>query len=342
MKILVVAPSWLGDLIMSHSLYQLLKAADPHHDITLYAPRYQQPIIARIPEVAHFIENPFAHGTLALKRRFNEGRRLKQEHFDLAIVLPNSFKSALPPFFAGIALRRGFKGESRFVLLNEIYRHKENFPRMVERYAALAFSPATIHSASDLPPIPQPKLQALPPEPALLAKLQLSLERPLLALGCGANYGPAKLWPVEYFANISQRWIEHGGAILALGTPKDVPTVHAIAAQIPPKLLPYFYDIAGKTSLTEALDLAACASAAVCNDSGMMHLIAALNVPQCAIFGSTSTSYTPPLSDKAICLESDAPCHPCFARTCRYQTYRCLKDLRPEQVWTCLQRIAHA
>ena len=342
MKILIIAPSWLGDLIMSHSLYQLLKAQDPGAEITLYAPRYQAPIIARMPEVAHFIENPFPHGALHLTQRYAEGKKLRAQNFDLAIVLPNSFKSALPPFFAHIPRRRGFKGESRYVLLNEMRTNKEDFPRMVERYAALAFDKNTIKKASDLPPIPQPRLQAKAPTPELLARVQVKLDRPLLALGCGANYGPAKLWPVEYFAQVSTRWIEQGGAILALGTKQDLATVKAIGALIPTALQPYFYAIAGQTTLTEALDLAACATAAVCNDSGMMHLIAALDLPQCAIFGSTSTGYTPPLSSRAVCLESHEPCHPCFARTCRYQHYRCLKEITPESVFAKLEQLIHA
>ncbi len=342
MKVLVIAPSWLGDLIMSHSLYQILKRREPSCQLTLYAPAYQKPIIERMQEVDDFIENPFPHGQFDLKRRFNEGRKLARKNFDLALVLPNSLKSALIPFFAGIKLRRGFKGESRYLILNDLRTNKRDFPRMVERYAALAYSRSEVKTAADLPPIPNPVLQALPPAPTLLERLRLSTDRPLLALGCGANYGPAKLWPVEYFAKVCSLWIARGGAVLGLGTAKDGPTVKAIAALLNEDARPYFYDVAGQTSLTEALDLTALCKAAVCNDSGMMHTVAALGLPQCAIFGSTSTGYTPPLSDKAVCLEATTPCHPCFERTCRFNTYECLKSIRPEQVWDKIGGFCHA
>ena len=332
LKILIIAPSWLGDLIMSHALYQILRQQHPDAKITLYAPRYQAPIIARMPEIDRFMENPFGHGSFRLKERIKAGRALRAEHFDRCYVLPNSFKSALVPFFARIPERIGFKGESRYFVLNHLRTNKQDFPRMVERYAALAYSKDQVKSAADLPPIPNPKLQAHPVSPELLKRLGVKTDRPLLALGCGANYGPAKLWPVEYFAAVSSAGIAAGGAVLGLGTKQDAPTVKAIAGHIDKTARPYFYDTAGQTSLTEALDLAALCQGAVCNDSGMMHTVAALDIPQCAIFGSTSTGYTPPLSDKAVCLEAAVACHPCFKRTCSKGTYECLKSLTPEMV----------
>lgn len=340
-KILIIAPSWLGDIIMSQSLLKLLKAQDPQCIIDVYAPAYTLPILERMEEIDNVIINPFAHGTFDLKKRFTEGRKLSKNHYDSVFVLPNSLKSALIALFAGIPDRRGFKGESRYLILNNMRSNKQDFPLMVERYAALAFSKDKVKTAKDLPILPNPKLITKSLSSELLTKLSLSLERPLLALGCGANYGPSKLWPVENFAEISNRWVEQGGAILALGSKKDEVTVNAIASYIKAENLPYFYNIAGKTNLTEALDLVGACTAAVCNDSGMMHTVAAADVPQACIFGSTSTGYTPPLSDKAICLESTQPCHPCFARTCKYNSYACLKEITPDMVWKALDKLTH-
>lgn len=340
-KILIIAPSWLGDIIMSQSLLKLLKAQDPQCIIDVYAPAYTLPILERMEEIDNVIINPFAHGTFDLKKRYAEGRKLSKNHYDSVFVLPNSLKSALIALFAGIPDRRGFKGESRYLILNNMRSNKQDFPLMVERYAALAFSKDKVKTAKDLPIIPNPKLITKSVSSELLTKLSLSLERPLLALGCGANYGPSKLWPVENFAEISNRWVEQGGAILALGSKKDEVTVNAIASHIKTENLPYFYNIAGKTNLTEALDLVGACTAAVCNDSGMMHTVAAADVPQACIFGSTSTGYTPPLSDKAICLESTQPCHPCFARTCKYNSYACLKEITPNMVWKALDKLTH-
>lgn len=342
-KILIISPAWLGDIIMSQSLLSTLKHLDPHCHLTVYAPAYAHPILQRMPEVDEILTNPFAHGSLHLKERYQEGLMLRTYGFDVAYVLPNSFKSALPAYFAKIPERIGWQGEMRYGVLNlrRAKQQKAAFPRMVERYVSLAYiHNPQVTDESNLPSFAYPKLEVKTPSAELLERLGLSLERPLLTLGCGANYGPAKLWPVEYFAQICNYFIkEHGGAILALGTVKDQTTVDKIKAQIEPEFLPFFYDICGKTNLTEALDLVACSRAAVCNDSGMMHTVAAADIPQVCIFGSTSTGYTPPLSSKAYCLESKEPCHPCFKRECKFGTYQCLKGLKPEQVIEHLEQL---
>ena len=363
-RILIISPAWLGDIIMSQSLLKTLKQRDPGCSITMYAPKYAQDIIARMPEVDAFIENPFAHGALQLTKRYAEGHKLKTlgapgasgtpsapgeqgtpgaPGFDCAYILPNSLKSALVPFFAGIKERIGLKGESRYLLINRMRRDKKKFPRMVERYVALAYvDDPKVTDAQSLPEFEYPKLTTYKPSPELRARLGLTGTRPLIALGCGANYGPAKLWPVEYFAQASATLIREGYGILALGSAKDQATVAQIKAALtqqeaaPNELMPYFYDIAGQTNLTEALDLVGSCAGAICNDSGLMHTVAAAGVPQVCLFGSTSTGYTPPLSKRATCLESTQPCHPCFERTCKLGTYQCLKELTPERATTAL------
>ncbi len=351
-RILIISPAWLGDIIMSQSLLKTLKQRDPGCSITMYAPKYAQDIIARMPEVDAFIENPFAHGALQLKKRYAEGQKLKKLRapgaqgalgFDCAYILPNSLKSALVPFFAGIKERIGLKGESRYLLINRMRCDKKKFPRMVERYVALAYvADPTVTDAQSLPVFAYPKLTLQEPSPELRTRLGLSGSRPLIALGCGANYGPAKLWPVEYFAQSSATLIREGYGILALGSAQDQATVAQIKAALtqlesaPDELMPCFYDIAGQTNLTEALDLVGSCAGAICNDSGLMHTVAAAGVPQVCLFGSTSTGYTPPLSEHAICLESTQPCHPCFERTCKLGTYQCLKELTPERATTAL------
>ncbi len=336
-KYLIIAPSWLGDIIMAQTLFKVLRGREKDCRIDVYAPLYSHSILKRMPEVDGILENPFAHGALHLKERVMEGRELKGLNYDSAFILPNSLKSALVPFFAGIKDRRGFKGESRYGLINNMRKNKEDFPRMVERYAALAYSKDEVKTKADLPPLPYPALELKQADFALRQKLNLSPDRPLLGLGCGANYGPSKLWPVEYFAAVCDYWIAKGGRVLGLGTKKDGATVQAIAKCLKPESVPYFQDIAGLTSLTEALDIVGICKAAVCNDSGMMHTVAAAGVPQVCIFGSTSTGYTPPLSDKAVCIESDEPCHPCFKRECPKGTYACQKGILPAKVIAALE-----
>lgn len=339
-KYLIISPSWLGDIIMSQSLMIALKKLTPECHIDVYAPAYAHPILDRMPEVDGKIVNPFAHGSFALQKRFSEGRKLAKNHYDSVFVLPNSLKSALIAMFAGIRDRRGFKGESRYFILNNMRTNKNDFPRMVERYVALAFDKNEVKTRKDLPDFSYPKLNLMTPSSQLMTRLGIKpTGRPFLALGCGANYGPAKLWPVEYFAKVCNYWISSGGSVLGLGTAKDLVTVMAIQKEIADENLPFFHAIAGNTSLTEALDLVGICKAAVCNDSGMMHTVAAAGIPQICIFGSTSTGYTPPLSHKAVCLESDEPCHPCFRRTCQYGTYMCLKKISADLVIQNLKQL---
>ncbi len=338
-KYLIISPSWLGDLIMSQSLYKALKSQDPNCIIDIYAPAYTMPILDRMPEISKKIVNPFEHGAFNFRQRYAEGRKLRDEHYDSVFILPNSLKSAFVGFFANIADRRGFKGESRYILINNMRTNKNDFPLMVERYVALAFDKNIVKTAKDLPKFDYPKLDVKPLNKDRAEELGLDFSKKNLILGCGANYGPSKLWPVEYFARVSDWWIENGGNVIGIGSQKDIPTVAKIYEKLSEKNKKHFSDIAGKTNLTEALDIVGSSTAAVCNDSGLMHTVAAADIPQVCIFGSTSTGYTPPLSDKAICVESDEPCHPCFKRTCKFDTYACLKKITPEMVISKLQQL---
>lgn len=342
-SILVVSPAWLGDIIMSQSLLKTLKRQDPDCQITMYAPAYAHVIIERMKEVDSIITNPFAHGSLDLAGRYSEGKKLKAMGFDKAYVLPNSLKSALVPFFAGIKERIGLKGESRYLLLNKMIKDKTSYQRMSARYVALAYiDDKNVVDDKSLPAFDYPSLEVKKPSDELLERLNLSLDRPLLVLGCGANYGPAKLWPAEYFAKVSAHFISKGYCVVAPGSQKDKPTTELIAKhlkEINETYLDHYKDICGMTSLTEVLDVIGASSAAVCNDSGLMHTVAAANVPQVCIFGSTSTGYTPPLSEIAACVESTQPCHPCFKRTCKFDTYACLKELTPDMVITKLEEV---
>ena len=245
-RILVITPSWLGDIVMMQSLLKVLKKQDERYIIDGYAPEYSLPILKRMEEINDILINPFAHGSFDLKKRFLEGRRLKKYGYDTCFVLPNSMKSALIALFAGIKDRRGFKGESRYFVLNNIRCNKQDYPRMVDRYVALAFPKDKVKNSADLPEFDYPALTVQAPSDKLLNRLGIKSSRPLMALGCGANYGPAKLWPVEYFAEVSHWWISHGGAVLALGTKQvcnDSGLMHTCAAASVPQI-----DIFGSTS----------------------------------------------------------------------------------------------
>ena len=336
-NMLIIGPAWVGDMVMSQSLYITLKQQHPHMKLHVMAPRWCLPLLARMPQVDKAIEMPLGHGDFNLAARWRLGRQLKNNKYDQAIVLPNSLKSALIPLFAGIPLRTGWKGESRYGLLNDLRRNKESFPLMVERYCALAFPRRKMRSAKDLPAIPYPSLQIdTEQQTAVKERLSLTTERAVLGLCPGAEFGPAKRWPEPHYAAIAQRWIENGGDVWIFGSAKDQPVARAIHAHLSLEQQAHCHLIAGTTSLTEALDLLAACHKVISNDSGLMHIAAAVGTPLVAVYGSTSPGYTPPLSSKVQVVQTDISCRPCFKKQCPLKHLKCLTELSPEMVWQAL------
>ncbi|MCX8086889.1 MAG: lipopolysaccharide heptosyltransferase II [Rhodocyclaceae bacterium] len=321
MKILVVAPSWIGDTVLMQPLLMRLKAREPAAEIHVLAPAWSSPLLARMPEVDAVIDNPFPHGAFDFAGRKALGRRLASAEFSAAYVLPNSWKSALVPFFAKIPRRIGYTGEARFFLLNE--RHPPSkLPRLVDRYAALA------GIFSD--PTPAPRLISTPKQQqAARAALGLSLETTPVIFCPGAEYGPAKRWPARHFAALAKQ-LE--GPVWLLGSAKDAPMGDEISRLSAGRAL----NLCGRTSLDQAIDLLASARAVVTNDSGLMHVAAALARPLIALYGSSSPAYTPPLSPHAKILSLGLSCSPCFERDCPLGHLRCLEALAPEQVLAAL------
>ncbi|MDR0234336.1 MAG: lipopolysaccharide heptosyltransferase II [Zoogloeaceae bacterium] len=340
-RALIVAPAWVGDAIMAQPLLARLRQANPDMAMDALSPAWVAPAFARMPEIRHVHLSPFAHGELALHRRFSLALRLKKSGYTRAYVLPNSFKSALIPFFAAIPRRVGFTGEARYGLINA--RHvldKAALPRMVERFAQLAEKPG-----APLPrPISNPRLISTPEQQrATLRKLALEEEEGASAkapiLFCpGAEYGPAKRWPVGHFAALAAALCEEDGArIWFIGSGKDRILAEDILARLPMGARARCRNLCGSTRLEEAIDLIAFSRLVVCNDSGLMHVAAALDRPLVALFGSSSPDFTPPLSEKAQIMRLNLDCSPCFKRECPLGHLNCLFQLTPEQVLTVCQ-----
>jgi heptosyltransferase II len=325
---LVVGPSWVGDMVMAQSLYRRLREQNPGVKIDVLAPAWSAGILARMPEVRRSIPSPFAHGRFDWAGRRALARELRRENYDLAIVLPNSWKSALVPYFAGIPLRRGYCGEMRYGLLNDIRRlDKQAMPRLAQRYAALATPHNTGNAAIDAPF--SPRLQINPAsQRRTLAELGLALDRPVLILCPGAEYGPAKRWPEAHYAALARAKHAEGWQIWLLGSEKDRAVADGINRQSGNACI----NLAGCTTLEQAADLMACARAVVTNDSGLMHVAAATDAPVIALYGSSDPSYTPPLSDKAHIVRLALNCSPCFKRECPLGHRNCLEQLMPAQV----------
>jgi len=323
-RTLVFGPSWIGDAVLSHPLLARLKERDPAGSIEVLAPPWVLPVYTRMPQVARTLSLPFGHGDLRLAERRRFAKSLAA--YDRAIVLPNTFKSALVPWHAGIPVRTGYRGEMRFGLLNDVRTlDREALPRIVERYAALA-QPAGEPIAR---PLPQPRLSVDERSRAqAVAKHGLDTSRPVAVFAPGAEYGPAKRWPAAHFATLARTLASRGEAVWLLGSARDAP----ITAEIQSLSGGACVDLAGKTTLDDAIDLMSVASRVVSNDSGLMHVAAALDRPMAALFGSSSPEFTPPLSARARVVTLKLECSPCFARECPLGHTNCLVQMAPERV----------
>ncbi|HHW7579501.1 TPA: lipopolysaccharide heptosyltransferase II [Mannheimia haemolytica] len=303
MNILVIGPSWVGDMMMSHALYQQLKIQYPNCQIDVMAPDWCRPLLARMPEVRNAISMPIGHGSFRLCERYRLGKSLRNQ-YDMAIVLPNSLKSAFIPLFAKIARCRGWKGESRYFFLNDLRSNKNDYPMMVQRYVALAFEKATVPTAQQLP-IAYPYLttdseQIEQTKAKFEKQLAYAENRPAIGFCPGAEFGPAKRWPHYHYATLAKMLIEQGYSVRLFGSKKDEAAGEQIRLALSENLQRYCLNLAGQTDLNQAVDLIADCNAVVSNDSGLMHIAAALNKPLVALYGPTSPQYTPPLSQNAV------------------------------------------
>ncbi|MGZ5053100.1 MAG: lipopolysaccharide heptosyltransferase II [Methylobacter sp.] len=327
-KILVVGPSWVGDMVMAQSLFIALKNIHPDCQIDVLAPSWTLSLLQRMPEVREAIIMPVQRGRFALIERIELGKSLRLKGYDQAILLPNSWKSAIPTFFANIPLRTGYIGECRWGLLNDARKlDKKQLTMTVQRFVALGLQP----DAAMPPQCPQPALAiSQERQQAVIDKFQLSPKAGagVLALCPGAEYGPAKRWPPEHYAEVARRKIADGWQVWLFGSAKDKND----AAQINQAVSGACTDFTGRTSLAEAVDLMSLADAVVSNDSGLMHVAAALDKKVIAVYGSSDPGFTPPLNDKARIIMLKLDCSPCFKRECPLGHNQCLTGIAPEQV----------
>jgi len=328
---LIIAPQWIGDAVMTEPLLRRLHARGER--LTVGALPWVAPVYRAMPQVADVIEFPFAHGGLQFKARRSIARRLAGQ-FDKAYVLPNSLKSALLPFLASIPERIGYLGEARIGLLTHRLKNPKNKPPMVAFYSALSGETGL---DGDRPELHMDAAQV----EATLHPLGL-LRGAYVVFAPGAEFGPAKRWPARHFSELAAK-LE--ATVVLLGSGKEAALCDEIVAPVNAVQAGKCLNLAGKTSLPQALALIAASRSTISNDSGLMHVAAALGVPQVAIFGSSSPLHTPPLNDRArvLWLKADPAyqppldCAPCFARECPLGHTRCLNDIGAQQVLTALQ-----
>lgn len=337
-KVLVVGPSWLGDLIMTQSLLKILHKQGK--TIEVLAPKWNHGILECMPEVSKAIEMPFDHGELKIFSRYSFAKELKAAQYDECIVVPNSFKSALIPFWAKIPKRTGWLGEFRYGLLNNTQKlNKQKLPLMVQRLISLAyfgqnFNQDNIESVSyDYPRLVISKNV----KDQVRAKFNLNDHDQYIALAPGAAYGDTKRWPAEYFAEIASKKIQQGYKIILLGSPKDREVTDKINHLTEEQCI----NLAGQLALPETVAIISLANALVSNDSGLLHVAAALDIPLIGIYGSTSPDFTPPLieDNKKEIIKSDLSCSPCFKQTCKFGHLKCLYNLTPSKVNQSLDKL---
>jgi len=336
-NILIIGPAWVGDMVMAQSLFMSLQLQYPDCRITVMAPAWTLPLLSRMPQVAQNISLPIGHGEFRISARRALGKVLRMNGYTMAIVLPNSFKSALIPYFAGIPRRVGWRGEWRYRLLTDCRKLDEKaLPLMVQRFAALAYESAAA------PPerIPKPRLQIDNKLlQATLTEFNLDASRKTLAICPGAEFGTSKQWPARHYAEVCNAKIAEGWDIWIFGSGNDKEIASAIVSGVDSDKLAHCWNLTGHTNLAQAIDLMSTVDAAVTNDSGLMHIAAALNLPIIAVFGSTSPDFTPPLTQQVRLLTTDIECRPCFKRECPYGHLRCLTEIAPTRVLTALTEL---
>ncbi|HOY70837.1 MAG TPA: lipopolysaccharide heptosyltransferase II [Methylotenera sp.] len=337
-KILVLGPAWVGDMVMAQSLFKTLKANRPNCTIDVAAPAWTLPLLERMPEVSGKIALPFKHGELAFWQRLAFGKSLKNQGYTQSIILTNSLKSALLPWAARIKKRTSFLGEMRYGLINDVRPlDKTKLKKTVERFVTLGLA-----KGEALPPsIPNPALNADKVAAlAVLNKLSVPFDANTKTLGLcpGAEYGEAKRWPAEYYAEVANFALNNGWQVVLFGSDKDVP----VSSQINQITQNRCIDLGGKTKLGEAIDVMSLCETVISNDSGLMHVAAALikenekHKKLIAIFGSSDPYHTPPMSNQTVIEYLGLECSPCFKRECPLKApdahLACLRNILPVNI----------
>ena len=326
-KLLIVGPAWIGDMVMAQSLYKLLSSRNPGMRIDVIAPPWSKPILDRMPEVNRAIALDVGHGEAAVGTRWTLGRRLRDKGYPQAIVLPRSLKASLVPFFAAVPVRTGYRGEWRFAFINDVRPFDpDRLDQSIKRFIALGLPP----DEDELPRPPQPSLRT--DEENLLSvtrRLDLALTAEPVALMPGAEFGPAKRWPADRFGALAARLAGAGLQVWILGSARERELGEEVSAAADHDDV---VNLCGRTTLADAVDLLGAARVAVTNDSGLMHIAAAVNTHVISLFGSTTPRFTPPLTDRADILYRDLECSPCFRRECPLGHLNCMMELSADAV----------
>lgn len=329
---MVIGPAWVGDMVMAQALYKALYADHTSAEIHVVAPEWSRPLLSRMPEISAVFGLDVSHGEFGLSKRIALSKELRQENYSQAIILPRSYKSALVPWMAKIPMRLGDVGEFRYGLLSKTFPSNKDkkTPNVCNylRYAGIDTDISTVKKEY----CPQLTVD-LDNRQRLLEKFKIPVDAPLVACMVGAEFGPSKQWPIEHFATLINLLGKQEINVCLLGSSKDLAAGEKIEALCQSRV----FNLCGKTSLVDVIDVLASCKVAVSNDSGLMHIAAAVDVPVVSMYGATTPKYTPPLHAKAKSFYVNLACSPCWQRTCQYDHYRCLKDILPQDVFEAVQ-----
>jgi len=332
-KILVIGPAWVGDMVMVQSVFIALKQQNPSNIIDVVAPAWSAPVLARMPEVRRVIKVDLQHGKLQFRQRYQVGKSLRGE-YDRAFILPRTFKSALIPYFAKIPQRTAYRGEMRYGIVNDMRTLDTSLTyKAVEKYLQLV---ATNEQRAQAPKIHFPRLEVdLEKRKQVAEKYSVDMTKPIIAFMPGAEFGPSKQWPGKYFGELAMRFKQQGYGVYVFGSPKDM----QIAQEIVKSSKGDAINLCGQTTLEEVVDLLSLVQIAVTNDSGLMHIAAAVDKPVVAIYGAITPEYTPPLTDKKEIQYLGLECSPCWKKQCPYGHYNCLNNIEVDKVYESVNNL---
>ncbi|MGO9703362.1 MAG: lipopolysaccharide heptosyltransferase II [Xanthobacteraceae bacterium] len=328
--ILLVPYMWIGDFVRCHSVVTLLRQRYPDRPVDVLATSLCAPLADYMPGLRQTIVWDLPRSRLALAQQNALAKRFKREGYGTVLIMPRTWKSALAPFLAGIPERVGFFGEGRLILLNDLRFGERKLPRMVDRCAMLALPRGS--ELRDTWPLPRLKVAAAKVAAWRNRRGLMDDRRPVVAFAPGA-VGPSKRWPSTAYAELARHLLSDGFAVWVLGGPDEKPLAAEIVGDSDAR------DLTGN-DLREAILALAAASVAVSNDSGLLHVAAALGTPSIGIFGPTSPWHWAPLNPLAAVMQAkiELTCRPCHKPVCRVGHHRCMRDLTPQEVLAATHR----
>ena len=328
--VLIIPYMWIGDFVRGHSVVRVLKERWPNRPVDLLTTSLCAPLVDYMPGVRRGIVWDLPRGRLALAKQWALAKQFREAHYGTALVMPRTWKSAIAPALAALPQRTGFVGEVRFGLINDWRWGERAMPRFIDKNAALAL-PANAPLPKQEWPVPQ----------LVVPADQVAAWRAANGLGASAaialapgSVGASKRW--TYYADAARMFSERGLNVWVVGGPGE----KAIAADIVRVGGPLVRDLTG-TDLRNGIMAMAAAKLVISNDSGLMHIAAAIGTPTMGIFGPTSPYHWMPLNGLAATVKrpTDLPCQPCHRPICTANDHHCMRDIAASDVVNIAQDV---